>query len=87
MSKRSIVVLVFLWMVSLVGVATVVAQSPIQPQPRAPIAIAPNVIAGPDVGFIPTGFSGNTPMGRLVVRVNGKWVDVLLGGGKVVPLN
>ena len=57
-----------------------------QTQPRAPIVIDPKVIAGPDVGFIPTGFNGRTPTGRLVVRVNGQWVEVQLGGGVTMPV-
>ena len=57
-----------------------------QVQPRSPVVIEPNVIAGADVGFIPTGFNGKTPTGRLVVRINGKWVDVQLSGGQSVLL-
>jgi hypothetical protein len=37
---------------------------------------APAVISGPDLGFRVDGHSGNTPIGVLVVRINGQWVEV-----------
>ena len=37
---------------------------------------APIVISGNDVGFRMEGRKGNTPVGRLVVRIDGKWMDV-----------
>jgi hypothetical protein len=41
----------------------------IQPQ-------APTVISGPDLGFRVDARKGNTPVGVLVVRLNGQWVEV-----------
>jgi len=40
----------------------------------------PIVLSGSDVGFRITSVQGDTPVGTLVVRVNGKWVTVRLGG-------
>ena len=37
---------------------------------------SPVVISGNDVGFRMEGRKGNTPVGRLVVRIDGQWLDV-----------
>jgi hypothetical protein len=34
------------------------------------------VVSGSDVGFRIVGRRGNTPIGRLVIRQNGEWVEV-----------
>jgi hypothetical protein len=39
----------------------------------------PQVIAGPDLGLRIDGDENGTPVGRLVIRVNGKWVEARLG--------
>jgi hypothetical protein len=41
----------------------------IQPQ-------APTIISGPDLGFRVDSRKGNTPVGVLVVRINGQWIGV-----------
>jgi hypothetical protein len=41
----------------------------------APDLQAPAVIAGNDIGFRVESHTGNTPVGRLVVRINGQWVE------------
>ena len=41
----------------------------------APELQAPAVIAGNDIGFRVESHKGNTPVGRLVVRINGQWVE------------
>ncbi len=46
----------------------------IQPQ-------TPTVISGNDIGFRIDGRKGNTPLGRLVVRINGEWVEAGPIGG------
>ncbi|HTM02182.1 MAG TPA: hypothetical protein VL173_01655 [Vicinamibacterales bacterium] len=43
--------------------------------------VTPKVIESPDVGFRVEAMTGTTPTGHLVVRVNGEWVEVQLGGG------
>ena len=40
----------------------------------------PEVIVGPDLGFRVDSHRGDTPVGALVVRVDGKWVEVEFGG-------
>ena len=41
--------------------------------------VPPVVLAGPDVGFRMTGVKGDTPVGQLVVRINGEWKVVEFG--------
>ena len=41
--------------------------------------VPPVVLAGPDVGFRMTGVKGDTPVGQLVVRINGEWKVVAFG--------
>ena len=36
---------------------------------------APTIISGSDIGFQVDATSGGVPSGRLVVKVNGKWVE------------
>lgn len=76
MPTRLIVLISFLWIVSLVGVATVVAQVATQPVP-------PKVLSGADVGFRVEGIDhkNGAVVGHLVVNVNGKWVEAQVGGG------
>jgi hypothetical protein len=35
----------------------------------------PTIISGSDLGFRIEGRRGNTPIGTLVVRINGQWVE------------
>lgn len=37
--------------------------------------VTPKVMTGSDVGFRVEGIRGNTPVGTLVVKVNGEWVE------------
>ena len=46
-----------------------------QPQP-----VTPRVIEAPDVAFRVEGLDGDTPVGHLVVKVNGRWVEARVGG-------
>ena len=43
--------------------------------------VPPRVMTGSDLGFQVEGLRGETAVGRLVVRVNGRWVDA-----EVTPL-
>jgi hypothetical protein len=40
----------------------------------------PVVFSGPDIGFRVEGRIGDVPTGKIVVGVNGKWVEVQIGG-------
>ena len=37
--------------------------------------VAPKVMTGADIGFRVEGLRGDTPVGTLVVKVNGEWVE------------
>jgi hypothetical protein len=41
----------------------------------------PITLSGGDIGFRVEATRGETVVGKLVVRLNGKWVDAQLGGG------
>jgi len=43
--------------------------------------VAPTVVSGADIGFRIEGVKGDTPVGRLVIRVNGQWVVPDFGSG------
>jgi hypothetical protein len=66
-----------LWLFSLLLVATAALAQRV----ARPNASEPEVIAGPDVGFRVDSYNGETPVGELVVRRNGKWVAVQFGAG------
>ena len=52
------------------------AQTAVLPNPVPPV-----VLAGPDVGFRMTGVKRGTPVGQLVVRINGEWKVVEFATG------
>jgi hypothetical protein len=79
MTRKSILVLV-VWIVSLVGVRVWA-----QRYDGTPITTAPEVISGENIGVRVTRSGGNGPVrGTLVVRINGRWVDVVSPTG-VLP--
>jgi len=72
-------VLAVVWVVSMFAAGVWgSAQVPLpQPAPRLPGATEqPTVIAGADLGFRVDGHKGATPIGRFVVRVDGRWVEI-----------
>jgi hypothetical protein len=82
MTLRKRFVVVFLWVVSMFAAGLWGhAQAP-QPhrEPRpAPSQVQPQqktVISGADLGFRVDSRKGNTPIGRLVVRIDGQWVEI-----------
>jgi hypothetical protein len=65
MSVRASVVVALVWLASLVGVGVWAQTAPEQ-----------RVISGGDLGFrVERVQSDGTPVGKLVVRTNGKWVE------------
>ena len=73
MSIRTRISLIIVAVVAAVGVwvSAQVMPSPVDP---------PIVVSGSDVGFRISGRKGSTPVGTIVVKVNGQWVDAQLGG-------
>ena len=41
--------------------------------------VTPTVVSGADLGFRIEGNRGGTPVGSLVVRMNGQWVEAQVG--------
>jgi hypothetical protein len=78
MSIRARLSLILVWVVSLVTVAILAhAQGAEVPKPIIPV---PQVdISGGDIGFRVHGMRGNTPVGSLLVRINGQWVQAEVG--------
>ena len=66
MKTRTKIVLALVWILSLAAVGAIAQPTPSDPQ----------VIAGPDVGFRVDHYKGDTPVGELVVKKDGKWVPV-----------
>jgi hypothetical protein len=46
--------------------------------------VAPTVISGSDLGFRIESNTDNVPVGKLVVRINGVWVDAQVGTSGIV---
>jgi hypothetical protein len=44
--------------------------------PPGPAQPPPQIISGADIGFRVDLWDGETPVGKIVVRQNGKWVEV-----------
>lgn len=64
--------------VCILAIALVAARSSAQvPIPRAVVPVpTPTVISGDDIGFRVEGLRGKTtPVGKLVIRLNGQWVE------------
>ena len=66
------------WIVTLVGL--VVAVLGVWASAQAPEQ-APVVISGGDIGFQVESRQGGIPVGRLVVRVDGRWVEAQFSTG------
>lgn len=68
------------WLIVLIVVALAYAggrtagQAPLRP-------LSPTVLSGDDVGFRVEAEQGGVAVGRLVVRIDGKWVEAELRGG------
>jgi hypothetical protein len=43
------------------------------------VPVAPTVISGADFGFRVEGNRGGTPVGTLVVKMNGQWLEAEIG--------
>jgi hypothetical protein len=73
--------LAILWAISLVAVSVISSSAQGQrgrPEPGLQmLTVAPTVVSGSDVGFRIERTQDGIPVGRLVVRVDGRWVDTL----------
>ena len=77
MSRRKWAVIIAVWLLSLVTVGAVA-------QMRAVMPLAePLILTGGDIAFRVEGTQGITPVGKMIVRFNGKWVEPKLVPGPV----
>jgi hypothetical protein len=74
------------WVISLVLVGIFASAQVPQTPPVQPPLNAPTVLAGNDLGFRMENMQNGIPVGKLVVRISGRWVEAQLGGGAVVPV-
>ena len=68
MSKRALSI-VAAWLFSLVAIASIAQSGSTTPDRE------PTVISGKDIGFRVERFDGGRPVGVLVIRVDGQWVE------------
>ena len=61
---------------TLLSVVVLAASAFAYSQSVAPVPVTPVVLSGSDLGFRMTGHKRGTPVGQLVVRVNGEWKEV-----------
>ena len=84
MSVRTMLSLTVLWVLSLFVVASVVKAQVFEPAHPLP---EPRIVSGPNVGFRIEAEQNGTPLGKIVVRVDGKWIEARIGGlPRVRPL-
>jgi hypothetical protein len=75
MHIRTRIAVVVLWIASLFTVAAIASAQlgQVVPLPE------PKVFTGTDIGFRVEGSQGDTPVGHIVVKVDGKWVEAQMG--------
>jgi hypothetical protein len=84
MSLRTILSLAVLWIVSLFVVSSIAKAQVFEiPQPLP----EPKILSGPDVGFRVESDLRGVPVGRLVVRIDGKWVEARIGSLGTRPVH
>ena len=64
-----------LWAVSLIVTATLTAAAQKTPPPDFLMTEAPTIVSGPDLGFRIERTQNNIAIGKLVVRVDGRWIE------------
>ena len=79
--SRSLVSIVLVSVATLLLSAAAYSQVAVRPVPVDPV-----VLSGNDVGFRMTARKGGTPVGQLVVRIDGEWKEVEFSYG-VKPLS
>ena len=73
--------LAVLWVLSLIvtGVLTASAQGPRPPLGgEVMVTEAPKIVSGPDIGFRIERTQNGIPLGKVVVRIDGRWVDTIV---------
>lgn len=70
-SVRRLLIIVLAVLATVVYTAISYSQVSVAPTPVTPV-----VLSGNDIGFRMTGHKRGTPVGQLVVRVDGEWKEV-----------
>ena len=78
-SRINLIVLTLVLAVAAVWVSAQVNRPPSEARLRTMDLVAPTVISGSDLGFRIETNQDNVPVGKLVVRINGRWVDAEVG--------
>ena len=77
MSRRSWSVLIAVWLFSLVAVGAIAQSRVVRPLSE------PITLTGSDIAFRVEGEEGQRPVGKLIVRYNGQWVEPRAAAGTV----
>ena len=75
----NLIVLTVFLAVAAVWASAQVTRPPSETELKPMDLVAPTVISGSDLGFRIESNRDNVPVGRLVVRINGRWVDAQVG--------
>jgi hypothetical protein len=75
MPVRRIVLFAFLWIASLFVVATIARAQVYRLNPLP----EPKVVSGPDIGIRIEAEQNGVPVGPLVIKINGEWVEARIG--------
>lgn len=75
----NLIVLSAFLVVAAVWVSAQVTRPPSETGLKPMDLVAPTVISGGDLGFRIESNTDNVPVGRIVVRINGRWVDAQVG--------
>ena len=58
------------------------SKPPVAPmRPDALLLTAPTILSGSEIGFRVESWRGDTPVGKLIVKVDGKWIEVEFTSG------
>lgn len=75
----NLIVLTVFLVVAAVWASAQVSRPPSETGLKPMDLVAPTVISGSDLGFRIESNQDNVPVGRLVVRISGRWVDAQVG--------
>lgn len=79
----NLIVLTVFLVVAAVWTSAQVTRPPSETGLKPMDLVAPTVISGSDLGFRIESNKDNVPVGRLVVRINGRWVDAQAGTSEI----
>jgi hypothetical protein len=78
---RHTLIAIVCFVLVLAGAATWIAAQSVAVTP-----VTPRVLSGDDIGFRVEGLRGSTPVGKIVVRVNGQWIEAEAASAMTRPV-